>query len=145
MPRPKESVDDVPSITGDVVVESVTLNDKGGSVSAIIKRKIRGRLKAAERCYGAMMEFQPGVSCVLVAGHRRRIRVSKIPSGFLVQLEDGDQEVVDPTTKAVLDIYEEMLKAGKVKLLPAEEAERRLAKVLETAEKRLSGAHSFRK
>jgi hypothetical protein len=145
MAPPKHRAEDAPSIIGDVVVETVTVNDKGGSVSAIIKRKIRGHLKGTERCYGAKMEFQPGVSCVLVAGRERRIRISKIPRGFIVQLEGGDEEIVDPTTKAVLDIYEEMLKAGKVKLLPTEEAERRLGKVLKTTEKLLAGTARSRK
>lgn len=145
MARTRQSGDDVPSITGDVVVESVTVNDKGGSLSAIIKRKIRGRLRAAERCYGAKLEFEPGVSCVLVAGRQKRVRVSKISRGFIVELVDGDQEVVDPTTKAVLDIYEEMLKAGKVKLLSADGALVRLDGVRERAGKLLAGTTKSRR
>jgi hypothetical protein len=143
MARNKQPGGETPSILGDVVVDSVTLNAKGGSTTAIIKQKIRGRLRPSERCYGAKIEFQPGVSCLLVADRKQRFRVTRIPGGFLVAVEDGNEEVVDPTTKAVLDLYEEMLKAGKVKLLLPEEAERRFGRILEKTKK--AGSEGSRK
>jgi hypothetical protein len=121
---------------GDVTAESITINAKGGSLTAILKRGVRGGLVAGKRSYGANIEFEPGISCVLVApGQQRKFRVAKIANGFVVTLEGGDQEVVDPTTKAVLTAYEEMLQAGKVKLLAPYEADRRFAGVLEKASK----------
>ena len=136
-PKTRAGVD--PSIVGDAVVELVTLNNKGGSLSATLKVPLRGDLSPEKRCYGAKIEFAPGISCVLVAGHQGRIRVVKIPNGFMLKLEDGEQEVVDPTTKAVLNLYEEMLKAGTVELLTPAEAQRRFAGVIERADRLGSG------
>jgi hypothetical protein len=144
MTRAKQTGSDTPSILGDVVVDSVTLNAKGGSTTAIIKRKIVGRLRPSERCYGAKIEFRPGVTCLLMADRKQRFRVTRISGGFLVAVE-GNDEVVDPTTKAVLDLYEEMLKASKVKLLSPDEAERRLDRVLEKSAEGGSGGAGPRK
>ena len=134
-----------PSIVGDAVVEGVTVNNKGGSVSAILKRPIRGDLNPGGLCYGAKIEFKPGVSCVLMAGDQGRIRVAKVGNGFLLTLEEGQHEVVDPTTKAILSLYEEMLKAGRAKLIAPAEAEHRLADVLERIEKLGPGSKTPRK
>jgi hypothetical protein len=136
MARTKQRTAGSPSIVGDVTAESITINAKGGSLTAILKRGVRGNLVPGKLSYGAKIEFEPGVSCVLVApGQRRKFRVAKIANGFVVTLEGGEREVVDPTTKAVLAAYEEMLKAGKVKLLSTDEAERRFTGVLEKASK----------
>src|SRR5205809_3197889 len=137
--------DRVPSIVGDAVVEGVTVNDKGGSLSAILKRPIRGDLNPGKQCYGAKIEFEPGVSCVLVAGGKKRIRVAKIANGFVLTIDEGPQEMVDPTTKAILNIYDEMIKAGKVQVVPPAEAERRLADVLESIDRLGTGTRTSRK
>jgi hypothetical protein len=136
MARTKQSTAGGPSIVGDVTAESITINAKGGSLTAILKRGVRGGLVPGKQSYGAKIEFEPGVSCVLVApGQQRKFRVVKIANGFVVTLEGGEREVVDPMTKAVLAAYEEMLRAGKVKLLAPDEAERRFAAVLQKASK----------
>src|SRR5438270_1508663 len=145
MTRTKAAVAEGPSIVGDAVVEFVTVNNKGGSVSAILKRPIRGDLGADRRCYGAKIEFKPGVSCVLVAGNQGKIRVARIGNGFVLTLDEGQQEVVDPTTKAVLNIYEEMLKVGKANVIPPAEAEQRLADILERTERLGPGTNTSRK
>jgi hypothetical protein len=132
------------SIIGDVATESVTLNSKGGSLSAILKQGIRGELTAGALSYGAKIEFEPGVSCILVApgqiksdqqpGDERRFRVLKVSSGFVITLEkEGAGEVLDPTTKAIISVLDRMLEAGRVKLLSPDESERRLAGVLQQA------------
>jgi hypothetical protein len=53
--------------------------------------------------------------------------------------------MVDPTTKAVLNIYDEMIKAGKVQVVPPAEAERRLADVLERIDRLGTGTKTARK
>src|SRR4051794_25396028 len=55
------------SIIGSLPVEPVTVNQKGGSVAAILKKSIRGNLGEAASCYGAKIEFDNGMTCVLVA------------------------------------------------------------------------------
>jgi hypothetical protein len=142
MVNTKAPISDDPSIVGDAVIDLVTVNRKGGSLSAILKVPLRGDLTADEPCYGAKIEFRPGLSCVLVAGRQGRIRVVKIPNGFMLTLEEGEQEVVDPTTKAVLNLYEEMLKAGQVGLLTPAAAERRFENVIQRIDKLQQGKTS---
>jgi len=73
-----------------------------------------------------------------MADVNQRFRVTKIAGGFLVAAEGDKDEIVDPATKAVLDLYEEMLKAGRVKLLAPKEAQTRFEKILQ----RSSRAHA---
>jgi hypothetical protein len=148
--RPRKAHE--PSIVGDVAAESVTINAKGGSLAAIFKRGIRGNLMPGKRSFGAKIEFEPGISCVLIApgqirseGEERRFRVLKVPNGFVITLDDGAGEMVDTTTKAVLSIYEEMLKAGTAKLLSPDESERRLTSVLEKSKNLQAPAKIIRK
>lgn len=138
MPRKSASV---PSIVGDVPIDQVAVNSKGGSLSAILKRSIRGDLTSGADYFGAKMEFGPGVSAVLVApmikksrgradpGRFRVVRVSR--SRYVVDFEENNEEVIDPVTKATLELLEEMLKAGKLKLLGKDEVKDRLNKLNE--------------
>jgi hypothetical protein len=116
-----------PSIVGDVSAEAVTLNAKGGSLSAIIKQGIRGDLSAKGACFGANIEVEPGVSCLIVAPVRSakimkgRIRVQKLEHGVFISFDDGTGHKVDSFTQKVLSLYEELIKEGKVGLVSAEE------------------------
>jgi hypothetical protein len=126
----KPSKTDESSIIGDVNAERITINDKGGSVTAILKRNLRGTLKAEKPCFGAKIELEQGVSFLLVAPGELgaaqnpvKIRVQKLERGVMISLDDGVGEVVDPMTQKVLALYEEMMKVGEVKLFTPEECE----------------------
>jgi hypothetical protein len=132
----------VPTIVGDVAVESVTVNDKGGSLSAILKRPLRTDFAGGGLFYGARIDFEPGISCVLVApgrteakdrtGKGRKFRVQRVtPHRYVLDFGDDDREVVDPVTKATLKILEEMARTGRLTLLSQEETDKRFAKFQE--------------
>jgi hypothetical protein len=133
----------VPTIVGDVAVESVTVNDKGGSLSAILKRPLRADFAGGGLFYGARIDFEPGISCVLVApgrteakdrtGKGRKFRVQRVTSHrYVLDFgDDDDREVVDPVTKATLKILEEMARTGRLTLLSQEAADKRFAKLKE--------------
>jgi hypothetical protein len=130
-----------PTIVGDVPVETVAVNTKGGSLSAIIKRSLRGDFTGGASFYGARMDFEPGISCVLVApgrteardhsGPDRKFRVQRVtPRRYIIDFGDEEKDVtIDPMTKATLQILEEMAKAGKLTLLSPEEADKRFAQI----------------
>jgi hypothetical protein len=117
------------SIIGDVTTEAVTINRKGGSVTAILKQNIRGELNSAQTGCGARIDFGNGVSCVVVAPgeiktskRSGKIRIQRVAHGYMITLDDGSGEVVDPVTQKILSMYEEMIKAGKVKVLSPAQA-----------------------
>jgi hypothetical protein len=143
----------VPTIVGDVAVESVTVNDKGGSLSAILKRPLRADFAGGGLFYGARIDFEPGISCVLVApgrteakdrtGKGRKFRLQRVtPHRYVLDFGDDDREVVDPVTQATLKILEEMARTGRLALLGKEAADKRFAKLkeLETEGDRLAAA-----
>jgi hypothetical protein len=132
----------VPTIVGDVAVESVTVNDKGGSLSAILKRPLRADFAGGGLFYGARIDFEPGISCVLVApgrteakdrtGKGRKFRVQRVTRHrYVLDFGDDDREVVDPVTQATLKILEEMAKHARLTLLSREAADQRFAKFQE--------------
>jgi hypothetical protein len=140
----------VPSITGDVSIEEVTINRKGGSLSAILKKSIRGSLESSVQTFGARIDFEPGVSCLLMApgsiasedreGHARRISVQRVSlNRFIIDLtSEEEKETVDPMTKATLKILEDKLKKGDLTILTQEELDQNLADLQEKAKKSLS-------
>ena len=146
----------VPTIVGDVPIQSVTVNTKGGSVSAILKQGIRGSLDEQNFGFGAKMEFEHGVSCVLVApgmvrlgalddgtasAHSAKFRVKRLSSNsYIVELEDKEAEEIDPMTKAVLTILEDQLRTGKTKILGDDEARMRIARAVEEGAKAANDA-----
>jgi hypothetical protein len=146
-----------PTIVGNIPILPITVNTKGGSVTAILRQEIRGRV--ASHAFGAKMEFEPGLSCILVAPgvedmevgkHAQgRFRVQRIsPHRYIVELEDNEEEVIDPLTRATLTVLEEQLKAKKMKLLSDNDARQRLsaarrrgAKVIAEAKQKLSSSN----
>ena len=57
-------------ITGDIAASAdVTINTKGGSVTAILKKSLRDRLGAlSDHLAGAALQFASGQSVLLLAG-----------------------------------------------------------------------------
>ena len=111
-------------IIGSLVVEPVTVNQKGGSVAAILKKSIRGNLADADVCYGAKIEFENGVSCVLVApgaspglDDEPKFYVRRVsPSRFVIDY-NVQEETVDPITLAMLGILDREIKAGTLEVM----------------------------
>jgi hypothetical protein len=128
-----------PTIIGNVPVESVAVNAKGGSVAAILKKSIRGDLADLSICYGAKMEFEPGVSCVFVApgeiaqargSEARKFRVKRVsPRRYIIDLDHEEAEMIDPLTQAMLHILERQLKDGQMKLLTDDQVTGRLSEL----------------
>jgi hypothetical protein len=123
-----------PTIKGDVHVESVTVNAKGGSLSAILKQSLRRGFVEDGSFYGARMDFEDGTPVVIIAqrfaGGRRYLVTQIADNRYMIELEeDAGKETVDPMTKATLQILEQMTKAGKLTLLDSDETDKRLAKM----------------
>jgi hypothetical protein len=112
------------SIIGNLTVEPVTVNQKGGSLAAILKKSIRGNLGEADFCYGAKMEFDNGMTCVLVApgaspgaDDEPRFYVRRVsPSRFVIDC-NVQEDAVDPITQAMLGILDREIKAGTLEVM----------------------------
>lgn len=121
-----------PIILGDVVVHPVTVNQKGGSLTATLKKALRADWTVASgRLHGARMEFGNGVACVLMAPEvagtidisTPRFHVTQVsPSRFQVDLLGEDTPTMEPMTAALLSILKEQIKAGRRKLVPANQS-----------------------
>jgi len=142
--EPSGPADATPTITGDVVVEEVTLNRKGGSLTATLKRGIRAGLNADPGLfYGARLDFAAGGACVLMAPAAKsagaaseadtpRFHVTRVsPHRFVVDLVDDGAPVVDPMTEALLIILREQVKAGQRKIVPADDSAGMFASIRE--------------
>ena len=138
-----------PSIVGDVTVDKITLNKKGGSLAAILKRPIRGSMDtSASSCFGAKMEFTGGQTCVLLAPHEMaadasakkgpRIHVTRVaPNRFMVDLlAEGEAVTIDPLTEAALTIVQEQIKRRETDLIDADEAMAAIDELRETLSKK---------
>jgi hypothetical protein len=112
------------SIIGNLIVEPVTVNQKGGSVAAILKKSIRGNLGEADFCYGAKMEFDNGMTCVLVAPgaspgmeDEPKFYVRRVsPSRFVIDC-DVQEATIDPITEAMLLLLDKEIKAGTLEVV----------------------------
>lgn len=115
------------SIVGDVILDEVNVNQKGGSLTATLKKTIRNGLSvAAGHLDGALLQFEEGVACVLMASsitqddhnEPHRFRVTRVsPQRFVVDLVDEQAPTVDPVTQAVLLLLQEQIKEGAVRFL----------------------------
>ena len=123
-----------PSIKGDVHVESVTVNAKGGSLSAILKQSLRRGFIEDGAFYGARMDFEDGTPIVIIAqgfsGDQRYLVTQIANNRYMIELEErAGKETVDPMTKATLQILEAMATAGNLTLLSSDQTNKRLAKI----------------
>ncbi len=113
------------AITGDVVVTTdVTVNTKGGSMTATLKKSLREKLgESGGRLLAATMEFATGQSIVLLSGssgtaelnapvHVRRIGRNR----FEVELQTGEDEEIDEVTAAFLRLKKDQFEKGKLQL-----------------------------
>lgn len=121
------------AIIGDVVAtEIVTVNNKGGSVAAILKKPLRERLGAgtAEPLSGAAVEFETGQTVVLLSrqagteGGVSTLRVRKVGANrFEIGIAANDEDI-DGVTAAFLRLKMDLFEKGKLHLddpLTAEE------------------------
>ncbi|MBV9391075.1 MAG: hypothetical protein JOY96_04200 [Verrucomicrobia bacterium] len=143
MPKTKHFLTE-PPIVGDVNVESVTVNKKGGSLSAIFKKSLQLDPGEDAQWYGAKIEVEPGVAGVLVVPGRtttqpKKFRVTQFASGVMINLEDEKEKGINPTVAAVLSVFGEMLKVGELPLDTPEESNR-ISEEAEVAGKKLEDA-----
>lgn len=148
MPKPTHFLAE-PPIVGDVHVESVTVNKKGGSLSAILKKSLQIESGEDTPWYGTKIEVEPGVAAVLVvpgstADQPKKFRVTQFASGVMINLEDEKEKVVNPTVAAVLSVFGEMLQADKFPLNTPEESDR-VSKEAEAAAKKLEDVMKAKK
>lgn len=121
------------AISGDVaIMANVTLNTKGGSTTAIIKKPLRDRLgKVGDHLAAATLEFATGQALILLMGAipgvpkgRAPLRVRRTGRNrFEIELEsDGDAEI-DEVTAAFLRLKKHLFEKGKLRLSEAVTAE----------------------
>ena len=118
---PKE-VDLSHAIVGDVVaVTEVTVNTKGGSMTAILKKVLRERLgRLGNHLPAAVLQFTSGPSLVLLSSGTGEscLRVHRMGENrFEIALDDGEDEEVDDLTAAFLRLKESQFKAGSLPLM----------------------------
>ena len=151
MPPTVKRTEPVVTITGEVTVDDVTLNSKGGSLTAVLKKTIRSGLAMdARHCFGAKLDFAEGASCILMAaaeiGAQQRhsknapkFRVTRVSSRrFVVDLIDNKLAPVEPLTQALLSILKEQIKAGQRKFISSDEAGHTIKQLREQSTERQS-------
>lgn len=133
-------------ISGDVVVDDVTVNQKGGSLTATLKKMLRTNLNtAAGYLLGARMDFAGGTSCVLMTpaleaedSAARQLRVTRVsPHRFLVDLVEEDEATVDPMTEALLVLLQQQVTAGGREIAPAERSLKSIREIQANSAERL--------
>lgn len=120
------------SIQGDVTVEETRLNTKGGSMTAILRKRLSEALGTTGGLVtGARLDFGQLASVVLLAPSRigtgrvkrGRIRITRMTDRrFVVDLIDDNPETIDPFTQAFLTMIVEQFKRGQRKLVDRETA-----------------------
>ena len=134
------------AITGDIAAAAdVTVNTKGGSVTATLKKSLRDRLgDVTDHLAGAALQFAPGQSVVLLAGAmvgaaaHMELRVRRTGRNrFEIELEDDGAEEVDEVTAAFLRLKKDQFGKGLLKLSePMTSADWRKKMDIELAEAR---------
>ena len=109
-------------ITGDIAASAdVTINTKGGSVTAILKKSLRDRLGAlSDHLAGAALQFASGQSVLLLAGSGAlagAVRVRKTGQNRLEIVLDGDDaEEIDEVTATFLRLKKDQFEKGLLNL-----------------------------
>lgn len=113
------------AIEGDVTAaEDVTINKKGGSLTAILKKSLREQLGAVEEpLMGAALQFDTGQSVVVLsrkpgtAAGGATVQVRKVgPNRFQLSLGDESAQEVDPVTAAFVQLKIDLFAKGKLQL-----------------------------
>jgi hypothetical protein len=112
--------------TGDVVARAdLTINTKGGSTTAILKKAIRERLGAlGQHLPAAALEFSTGQAIVLLAGNTASqeswlpVRVCRVGRNrFEIAIETDASEEVDEVTAAFLRLKRDQFAKGTLRLV----------------------------
>lgn len=111
-------------ITGDVAATAdVTINTKGGSTTATLRKALRDRLgRLGDQMAGAAVEFATGQALVLLSGgsgaaDAAPVRVRKIGRNrFEIELEVEEDEEVDEVTAAFLRLKKDQFERGLLNL-----------------------------
>lgn len=127
MPQQKEML----TFVGDIAAMSdVSVNTKGGSLNATLKKGIREMLgEVGDHLTAAALQFSSDQAVVLLSGQRgagaaSSVRVSRISKNrFEIELDVGDHEEIDDFTAAFLMLKIEQFKRNRLSLLPAVTAE----------------------
>jgi hypothetical protein len=107
-------------ISGDVgIIGRVRVNEKGGSMSAILKKPLRERLgEVLDHLDAASLDFGDGsVALLLRADGGTPVHVRSIGGKrFEISIQDDDDEDVDELTAAFLRLKIDQFKKGRVEL-----------------------------
>jgi hypothetical protein len=111
-----------PAIVGDVTaLVDVTIHQKGGSLTATLKKPLGERVGAEVRSIsGAAVDFETGQSVVILSPqpdgsaqvHVRRVGLNR----FEIAIDDGRDIEVDPVTAAFVQLQIALFAKGKLPL-----------------------------
>lgn len=109
------------AFTGDIVAGAdVTINTKGGSMTATLKKSLRDTLGAVGGSVaGATVEFSTGQSLVLLTGGGANVpvRVRRLSGRrFEIEIDNQDDQEVDEVTAAFLRLKTLQFVEGKMTL-----------------------------
>jgi len=108
------------AIVGDVAASAdVTVNSKGGSVTATLKKALRDQLsQKTGPLAGAALRFATGEAVVLLTGAGAApVRVRRTGDNrFEIELQGDVEESVDAMTDAFLTLKKEAFRLGKLEL-----------------------------
>lgn len=112
------------AFVGDIAVAAdVTVNSKGGSMTATLKKALREKLgDLGEQLAGAALQFTTGQAIVLLStaggGVQAPIRVQRTGRNrFEIELEAGGDDEVDEVTAAFLSLKKQQFVSGDLKLM----------------------------
>ncbi len=110
-----------PIFSGDVVASTeVTVNTKGGSTTAILRKDLRDTLgDIGTRLSAAALQFAAGPAVVLLSPERtgRHVRVQRLGDNrFEIDLDTGDGAEIDDITAAFLTLKLAQFKGGELSL-----------------------------
>ena len=128
---PKE-VELTQAIVGDIVAAmDVTINTKGGSMTATLRKALRDKLgELGDHLSAAALQFATGQAILLLragtgsATSSPPVRVRRLGKNrFEIELETGDDEDIDEVTVAFLRLKEDQFKKGILALSEAATAD----------------------
>lgn len=115
----------LPFITGDIAATAdVTVNTKGGSYTATLKKALRDRLGGmGSQLTGAALQFANGQAIVLLAGAAEgaiasgELRVRQTGRNrFEIELDDDGAEEIDEVTATFLRLKKDQFQKGQLRL-----------------------------
>ncbi|MDE8652825.1 hypothetical protein [Novosphingobium album (ex Liu et al. 2023)] len=112
-------------ITGDIAAAAdVTVNSKGGSATATLKKVLRDRLgRMGNHLSGAALQFANGQAIVLLAGAATdapaagEVRVRQTGRNrFEIELDEDGADEIDEVTASFLRLKKDQFEKGQLKL-----------------------------